>query len=208
MDVYLGMIFPWAAPWCPAQFAFCDGSLLQINTYMALFSLLGTVYGGDGVKTFGLPDLRSRLPLGCNNGNAVGGLTKHPLGATGGAENVQLALGNMPIHSHAITGSASITGSLLTSSNAATTSDPSGNYIANANFPGSSDGSIPAFASNSYVPAANAGTPVAIGGLSVSGNLQNLVTQVSGGTTPVNVTPPFTVVNYIIAVNGIYPSRQ
>ena len=207
MDVYVGMIFAWAAPWCPQNFLFCDGSLLPLQNYMVLYSLIGVTYGGDGMNTFGLPDLRSRFPLGCNNGNPAGPLTKYPLGSQGGTENVQLNLGNMPVHNHGITGSATLSGSLMTSSNAATTGTASGNYLANANYPGDPNSGIPAFTSNSYAPAADAGTPQPVAGLSISGSLQNLATQVAGGGTPINVLPPFTVLNYIIAVNGLYPPR-
>ncbi|MDP1663584.1 MAG: tail fiber protein [Methylobacter sp.] len=79
----------------------CDGSLLPVSQFQALFALLGTTYGGDGVNSFALPDLRSRLPMG--NGQGVAGatqLTKRTLGEKGGTESVALTAATMPAHTH------------------------------------------------------------------------------------------------------------
>jgi microcystin-dependent protein len=76
----------------PRGWAFCDGSLLPISQYEALFSLIGTTYGGDGQTTFALPDLRSRAPIHQGNG--------HPLGEIGGTETVTLTVNQIPAHSH------------------------------------------------------------------------------------------------------------
>ena len=78
--------------------AFCDGNLIQISQNDALFNLIGTTYGGDGVNTFALPDLRGRLPIGDGQG---GGLQPYAIGQKAGAENVTLATGQLPSHTHA-----------------------------------------------------------------------------------------------------------
>jgi len=84
-------------PFAPRGWLYCQGQLLPINQYQALFSLLGTQYGGNGVTTFGLPDLRGRVAVGAGQGP---GLSPYIMGQVGGAEAVQLAPQEMPAHSH------------------------------------------------------------------------------------------------------------
>src|ERR1700728_4861548 len=97
-DSYIGTIIAWAPNFAPLNWAFCDGSLLQINMYTALFSLLGTAYGGNGNTTFGLPDLRCRVPLGMSNTpNPPPPFTQQQLGNKGGAESVTLNVSQMPL---------------------------------------------------------------------------------------------------------------
>ncbi len=94
---FLGEIFAAGYNFPPIGYAFCNGALLPINQNQALFSLLGTTYGGDGMTTFALPDLRSRVPLMFNQGN---GLTNYNLGDNGGVEGVTINQAQMPQHSH------------------------------------------------------------------------------------------------------------
>src|ERR1700753_927122 len=96
------MIILFAGNFAPYGWAFCDGRLLSINANQALYAILGTVYGGDGVSTFGLPDLRGRVPLGMGHGI---GLTLYNPGEIGGTENVTLTTSQMPLHSHQIAAS-------------------------------------------------------------------------------------------------------
>jgi len=107
----------------PAGWALCDGSLLRIANNTALFSLLGTTYGGDGVTTFALPDLRGRLPVGVGQG---AGLTNRDLGQTGGAEQVTLTAEQMPAHSHSLNASSAV----------ANSTSPGGNLLAETKNPG------------------------------------------------------------------------
>eukprot|EP01060_Flectonema_neradi_P035489 TRINITY_DN6545_c1_g1_i1.p1 TRINITY_DN6545_c1_g1~~TRINITY_DN6545_c1_g1_i1.p1 ORF type:complete len:137 (+),score=29.09 TRINITY_DN6545_c1_g1_i1:32-412(+) len=93
----LGEVRLFAGNFAPRSWAFCDGQLLPIAQNTALFSILGTTYGGDGVTTFALPDLRGRVPLGPRNGP---GLSYRQLGQKGGEENHQLSVSEMPNHSH------------------------------------------------------------------------------------------------------------
>ena len=92
-EPFYGEIMPWPIGYAPQGWAFCDGSLLPIAQYQALFALIGTTYGGNGVSTFALPDLRGRIPLGA--GQAPASSTNHPLGEQGGAETA--ALTQLPI---------------------------------------------------------------------------------------------------------------
>ena len=97
-EAYLGEIRMFAGNYEPQDWALCDGSLVSVNAYQALFSVLGTVYGGNGVTNFGLPDYRGRLPIGQGNGP---GLTPRVLGQATGAEAVSLTSANTPAHTHA-----------------------------------------------------------------------------------------------------------
>jgi microcystin-dependent protein len=93
-------IFPFN--FAPKGWAFCDGQLLPLSQNTALFSLLGTTYGGDGKSTFALPDLQGRAPMHPRQGP---GLSLHDLGETGGTETVSLLQSEIPAHSHALTAS-------------------------------------------------------------------------------------------------------
>ena len=109
---YVGEIRMFGGNFAPAGWMFCEGQLLPISENDALFTLIGTTYGGDGQETFALPDLRGRLPV--HQGNGV------TLAETGGAEEVTLTAPQIPIHTH----------SLLASSNNASTSGAAGNVLA------------------------------------------------------------------------------
>lgn len=98
-EPFVGEIRMFAGNFAPRGWAFCDGQLLAVSQNDALFSLLGTIYGGDGRTTFGLPDLRGRLPMHAGTGP---GLPPRRLGAKEGAENVTLTVNQLPSHSHPI----------------------------------------------------------------------------------------------------------
>lgn len=101
MEPYIGQIILFAGNFAPRGWLKCDGTLLEIGVHTALYSIFGTLYGGDGRRTFGVPDLRSRIPIGHGHGN---GLTLHQLGARGGAETVTLSISQMPAHTHTVYG--------------------------------------------------------------------------------------------------------
>jgi microcystin-dependent protein len=116
-DPFIGEIRIFAGNFAPNGWAFCDGQLLAISQYDALFSLLGTTYGGDGQSTFGLPDLRGRVPIHMGTGP---GLSPHQMGSMGGSEQVTLTVNQLPSHSHTFSGTDS----------QATTPNPGGNVLA------------------------------------------------------------------------------
>lgn len=99
MQSYIGQILAVAFDYAPKGWFLCQGQLLPIQQYTALFSLLGTYYGGDGRTTFALPDLRGRAPLGMGQGI---GWTPRTIGEGGGSETVTLTTANLPAHSHAV----------------------------------------------------------------------------------------------------------
>jgi len=96
-EPYVGEIRMFAGNFAPRGWAFCDGQLLAVSQNDALFSLLGTIYGGDGRTTFGLPDLRGRIPIHAGHGP---GLSERRLGAKGGEETVTLTVNQLPSHTH------------------------------------------------------------------------------------------------------------
>ncbi|MEO0868045.1 MAG: tail fiber protein [Cyanobacteria bacterium J06642_11] len=96
-EPYVGEIRMFAGNFAPRGWAFCDGQLLTTNQNDALFSLLGTIYGGDGRSTFGLPDLRGRIPM---HAGAGPGLTNRSIGQRGGAEEETLTINQLPSHTH------------------------------------------------------------------------------------------------------------
>lgn len=102
-EPFVGEIRMFAGNFAPRGWAFCDGQLLAVSQNDALFSLLGTIYGGDGRTTFGLPDLRGRIPIHAGHGP---GLSERRLGAKGGAEKVTLTTNQLPSHTHAMQASA------------------------------------------------------------------------------------------------------
>jgi len=174
MDPFLGEIVMFGGNFAPRGWALCDGQLLPISSHSALFSILGTTFGGDGRTTFALPDLRGRTPIHAGHGP---GLSDRRLGAKGGAETTTLTTNQLPSHSHALNGS----------SNVADQKSASGGFLP------SNGRSQP---DNLYASAV--GTPAAMG---------NSVSNTGGGQ-PFNNMQPFTAVNYIIALEGTFPSRS
>lgn len=169
MDPFIGEIVMFAGNFAPRGWAFCDGQLLPISSYSALFSILGTTYGGDGRTTFGLPDLRGRVPMHPGNGP---GLSPRRLGEKGGTESVALNLNEVPSHNHGIQANSSF----------GDQKSPVNNYPAAAD-----DGE------HNY-----AGTQ--------NGNAQP--TQMAGGGQPHTNMQPYQCVNFIIALQGTFPSRN
>ena len=153
----------------------CNGQLLAIAQNTALFSLLGTTYGGNGTSTFALPDLRSRVPIHLGQGP---GLSNYVEGQQGGTESVTLLVGNLPAHNHIISGVAS-----------------GGNQAgpANGSFAIESTGTSLNYANSSTTP----NSPMNPAMLSLTGQNQ-----------PLNNIQPYLCVNFIIALVGIFPSRN
>ncbi len=101
-DPYIGEIRMFAGNYAPMGWALCDGQILQIAQYTALFAILGTTYGGNGQTTFGLPDLRGRIPMHMGTGPS---LTPRRIGENGGAEKVTMTSAQMPAHNHIVNAS-------------------------------------------------------------------------------------------------------
>lgn len=181
MDEYLGMIKIFAGNFAPRGWMACNGQLLSISQYSALFSLLGTTYGGDGIRTFALPNMQSRMPIGMGQGP---GLSYYVQGQISGTENVTLILPNIPAHVHQVVGNLSV----KCNANAANTDTPEGAYLAPS--------------STQIYNDAAAGGFMAADEVSI-----NLPTTVVGSNSPVAIMNPYIAMNYIMCVEGIYPSR-
>ncbi|AWI25772.1 phage tail protein [Flavobacterium pallidum] len=188
MDQYLGQIILWAGNFAPKGWLFCNGQLLPINQNQALFSILGTTYGGDGVTNFQLPDLRGRIPVHANNGTAGPGLAPVTLGEVYGKETVTLTIANLAQHLHIPTPGSTVTvGMKAQSGDDADTTDPVGNYPH-----GTPQTSTYAASANAVMGTVNATVNV----------------QTSGANEPMPILGPTLALNYCIALNGIYPSRN
>ena len=180
-EPFLGGIYMGGWNFAPSGFAMCNGQVLPITQNTALFSLLGTQFGGDGISTYALPDLRGRIPVHTGQGQ---GLSNYNIGQAGGEENVTLLTTQMPAHTH----------TLGAFDGAGTTSLPTGAYLAH----GPSTGSGPnATALNTYSATA---APVV--------NLNAASVQTVGGGQPHSNLQPYLGITYIIALQGIFPSRN
>jgi microcystin-dependent protein len=180
MDPFLGQISLLACNFAPVGWAFCQGQLLPINQNTALFSLLGTNYGGNGTTTFALPDLRSRVPIGFGQG---AGLSNYPLGGLGGAETVTIGTSNYPAHSHTLSAVAG----------AASGNTPSGLIEAEGQT-GGRGGAV----NLALYSVSGSATTLASGAL----------TSAAGGSQPHNNREPYLALNFCIALQGIFPSRS
>lgn len=167
-DPTIAEISMFGGNFAPRSWANCDGQLLPISQNTALFSILGTTYGGDGRTTFGLPELRGRVAVHTGSGP---GLTPRQMGQRSGSETNTLTIAQLPSHGHAIN-----------ARDEGTTDDPTGAFIAG-------DGTN-AFGSSSNVVMSNA---------AVANN---------GGGQAVNNMQPYMVVRFIIALQGVFPSRN
>lgn len=172
-EPFVGEIRMFAGNFAPRGWAFCDGQLLAVSQNDALFSLLGTIYGGDGRTTFGLPEMRGRLPVHAGSGP---GLSPRRLGARGGAETVTLTANNMPTHTHTVRAS---------DSNGTETA-PTNHYFSR------DDEKV------YHAPPLSS---------SVTQLTNTAISSVGGSQSHSNLMPALCV-NFIIALFGIYPSRQ
>jgi microcystin-dependent protein len=168
---FLGQLLLVPYNFAPRGWAFCSGQILPIAQNTALFSLLGTTYGGNGQTTFALPDLRGRTALSSGQGP---GLSSYDLGQVGGSESVTITVNQLPPHNHATIIQASAGTKLNTA--------PAANNLGGASI---------------YTNAALDSTlnPAGMGGL-------------TGGGQPTPILQPYLVLNYIIALEGIFPSRN
>ncbi|MEO5646707.1 MAG: tail fiber protein [Chitinophagaceae bacterium] len=174
-DPFLGEISIVSFNFAPVGWAFCNGQLLPINQNTALFSLIGTIYGGNGVTTFALPNLQGRLPMHFGTGT---GLSPRDQGEQGGTEAVALTTSQMPAHSHPL--------------------------LANDNTT-----NIAAGGSNSYLNSkTESGESIVATGLAAGVTLNGASLSAVGGSQAHLNMPPFLVLNFIICLQGVYPSRN
>lgn len=170
MEGYIAQIIMFAGNFAPRGWAFCQGQILSIAQNTALFSLLGTTFGGNGTTTFGLPDLRGRVPVGTGQGP---GLPSVDLGQVAGEPTHTLIVNEMPMHNHAAVAHGE---------------------DANAGKPG---GNLPAAVGTNIYASGAADSPMNAGMIGLT-----------GGNLPHNNMQPYLGMNYVICMEGIYPSRN
>ena len=177
----IGEIRMFAGNFAPEGWAFCDGRVLNIADNDVLFALIGTTYGGDGQTTFALPDFRGRAPISVNNNSYA-----TQIGETGGTETVTLTVSQIPAHNHA----------MQVANTSGTTNTPSKDVMpakgANLVFPG---------ATKQIRTFADAGT-----GNKVTAPVQSVST--AGGSQPHDNVKPYVCINYIICLQGIFPTQN
>lgn len=179
MTPYIGEIRIFGGNFAPVGWLFCKGQLLPINEYDTLYALIGTTYGGDGVTTFALPNMSSRLVAG--QGQLPGG-ANYLMGQTLGTETVTLNSNQLPVHTHALLATVGVPESGTVSN------DPTGNYFG--------------FGGASAYTTALGDNPGTLAANSVVGQ----VGAAGGGQNHANIQPVLAI-NYIIATQGIYPSQ-
>lgn len=181
VDVFIGTIQPFGFNFAPRGWMACNGQILAISQYTALFSLIGTTYGGNGTTTFALPDLRSRVTVHQGTGP---GLSTYVMGEQTGSEQVTILNSNMPMHNHQV----------MASSSAATAAAPANNMVLAA--------------ANGVNETSGDSVKVQIYGATANTTLSPTAIGMAGGSVPISVLQPLLVVNFCIAVEGIFPSRN
>ncbi|WP_339763985.1 tail fiber protein [uncultured Hoeflea sp.] len=170
-EPFVGEIRMFAGNFAPRGWAFCDGQLLAVSQNDALFSLLGTIYGGDGRTTFGLPDVRGRVPLHQGTGP---GLSSRRLGSKGGSESETLTTNQLASHSH----------DFMANTAMATDENPEGRVVAQG-----------------------AGVNFYRGESQSTSMASDMIAHTGGSRSHTNLMPTLCI-HFIIALFGIYPSRQ
>lgn len=180
MNPFVAEIRPFAFSFAPKGWAMCNGQLMPISQNTALFSLLGTYYGGDGKSTFALPNLMGRVPVHVGQGP---GLQEWVLGEIQGVETITLTLSQIPLHTHTLTA----TSTAATTAQAGPSMQLANGFV----------GGLQESTSTQIYSASAPNQPIAAAAL-----LQ------SGGSTAHNNMMPYLTVNYCIALQGNYPSRN
>jgi microcystin-dependent protein len=187
MNPYLATIWLFGGNFNPRGFLLCQGQILPLSQNTALFSLLGTNFGGNGTSNFGLPDLRGRTPVGQGAGP---GLSQYFLGEATGTENITLLNNNIPNHSHLINVFNSF-------SSATATANPSNNFLAE----GPKSGSGPTAPAEKFYNNVSPATNVSLSPLAIGAN-------VGGAGLPVSIQQPYLTVTAIICTSGVFPARN
>ena len=192
MDSYISEIRIFAGNFAPREWMFCQGQTLSISEYTPLYALIGTMYGGDGVQTFKLPDLRGRTVIGPGQGP---GLPTYIQGQVSGSESVVLTSPYMPSHTHSVLSLTNVAAnaSMKALSTAGGGDNPSGAY--------------PALQADNYGTAPSTPSTTRMAAQPVTGTLSATLSA-TGGNQPIAIRSPYLAMNFIIAVEGIFPSRN
>ncbi|MEQ8603902.1 MAG: tail fiber protein [Marivibrio sp.] len=196
---FIGMLASFGFSFAPRNWGLCAGALISIAQNQSLFSLIGTLYGGDGRTVFALPDLRGRAAIGFGQS---AGTSHYPIGQRLGWETQTLSVSEMPAHTHTAAftpaggGSATVEVSTTQGSNA---TPQAGDYLGGGGLTAPQP---------LYVPANQAGTTVALGGVSGTGGDGVVAVQDTGGGQSFSVVQPILAINWSICLFGLYPQRN
>lgn len=205
-EPFMGTVMIWAPNFAPRGWAFCQGQIMSISTNSALFSLLGVVYGGNGQTTFGLPNLAGRVPVG--QGQSPGTST-YTLGQMSGTEQVSLTTAQMPAHIHTATFTSTAGGGTVNINayqTPAASATPGGTNSALAIASGEDTQTFNSVDVKVYGPAT--GTPVTIASATVAAPAGTVAVNPNGSSLPFSILQPYQVLNYVIALEGVFPSRN
>ncbi|AZI24175.1 phage tail protein [Pedobacter sp. G11] len=205
MEGTIGEIRAFAGNFAPRTWLFCQGQNMQLAQYQALFAIIGTNYGGDGVNTFQLPNIASRIVVGAGQGI---GLSNYNLGQVTGEESHALNSLELPVHTHQITPdfsttAASVNISLNAVASSGTEFGPVGNYLAQ-----DSSGTNNVYANPTNSPNLVDLNSNAAQVSNLSPPIPQVVIGIAGNSLPHNNIQPVLAINYIICVDGIFPSRN
>lgn len=190
-EPYLGSIKTFAFAFPPRGYMLCNGQILAVQQYNALFALLGTTYGGNGQQTFALPNLQGRVVNGQGQGP---GLQPYSMGQISGTEQVTLNVNQMPQHTHVFTNTSTLN---AVQTKGSVQEPAAGSQLAR---PIDQTGSVVPLI---YVPSGTAGTQVPLGGVNVAGT-----NSIAGGSQPFSILQPYLTLNFSIATQGLFPSRN
>ncbi len=210
VDPYVGEIMMFGGDFAPRDWAPCNGQLLPIAQYQALFSLLGNVYGGDGRINFALPNLNGRVPMGTGTSNQ--GITVRR-GDMGGNPETNLTENNLPSHTHAVTTPAiqaplagNATGPINASGDVADSTGPKNKYLGQTAGGTASEEVYTSTVNKPLTMKSTATVDLASGQASIPS--QNYDTAATGAGLPFSNLPPYLGMQFCIALNGVYPSRN
>ncbi|MDD2764282.1 MAG: tail fiber protein [Opitutaceae bacterium] len=200
MDYYLGEITIFGFSWPPRGFALCNGAIVPIQQNTALFSLLGTTFGGNGQSTFGLPNLGGRMAIG--QGQSPG-TSNYLIGEIAGAEGVALTQKELPAHIHgAVTNVNATTAITALGAPTARLPSPANNYLTSVATTDTPPKVITGYA------ASGAGTPAAMAaGMATTTATATTTVQPAGNSLPFSILQPLLALNYVIVTQGVFPSR-
>jgi microcystin-dependent protein len=176
MTPFIAQVILLGFDWNPRSWALCDGQLLPISQNQALFSILGTTYGGNGIQTFALPDLRGRIPINPGQGP---GLANYNLGQVGGAQTTTLVANNLPLHNHL----------MQVNTGAGNAGAPIANLLAQG-------------------PVITGGVNTNVFATSANTTMSPTAIAANGGNQPISILQPYLALNYSIALQGVFPSRN
>ncbi|KJS34054.1 MAG: hypothetical protein VR70_18735 [Rhodospirillaceae bacterium BRH_c57] len=205
MDYFMGMIGVFGFYWAPEYFSTCQGQILTVNQYQALYTLLGGTYGGSPPTTFGLPNLQGRTVIGQGILAEPSGTHQYQMGQFSGATQTALSTAQMPAHIHTATisgGGAGTAANVHVSTSPGTKTTPApGDYLGAVNNANPDPVSL-------YVDQASPGTTVALGGVTGGGGSGGTITiNPAGNSGAFSLMQPYMVMNPCICVQGLYPIR-